>query len=259
MKTGEKVAVGAVCLLTATTVAYLLWPRETKAAPLPQLYGLPGKLVIAIPQDDSPCASTPVLIWIAPSIAKFASQIAAADLELTADPENIRGAVLDLTPQILFLSGHGNASVYTCQRCEPFFASSGLNLDLVSGKYVHLLSCLTAQDLGHKIIEQGALVFFGYSEEFWAVIKGTPGCGRYVDAPFCGDIEIETAFHEGDTNAKVIYYRAIARIDAEIDYWGEHWDEEEADGPIDSVDAQILISILIHNKNALTYYTPAAP
>jgi hypothetical protein len=255
VKTGEKIAVGAVCLVAVTTVTYLLWPKEAEAAPLPQLYGQPGKLVIAIPQDDSPCSSTPVLIWIAPVVSKFATSIGAMDLDAEADPQNIRAAVIQFAPQNLFFSGHGNPSVYTCQRCEPFFTTMGLNLDLVVGRCVHLLSCLTGQNLGPQIVAQGARMFFGYREEFWAIIKGRPGCGRFVDAPFYGDIEIETVLYGGETNALTIYARAIARIDAEIDYWSNYWMDEEADGRISDVDAQLLISILIHNKNALVYYT----
>jgi hypothetical protein len=200
-----------------------------------------------------------MLIWGDPVLKQFASGIGATALEEEALPEILRAAILEEGPEILYLFGHGNVSVFTCQSCLFFFLSDGLNLDLVAGRYVHLLSCLTAQDLGNKIIQSGAKGYFGYWDEFVTVAKASPGSGRFVNAAFYGDIEIEIAFLEGMTELKAIYDRAVARFNEEIAYWQENWSRESCDGSrIQEYEAQTLIAILIHDRDALRYYPAAA-
>jgi hypothetical protein len=199
-----------------------------------------------------------MLIWGDPVLKQFAQGIGATALKEEALPEILRAAILEQGPEILYLFGHGNTTVYTCQRCLYFFLSSGANLDLVANKYVHLLSCLTAQDLGNKIIQAGAKGYFGYWDEFVTVAKARPGSGRFVNATFLCDIEIEIALQEGPRDLKVIYDRAVARYNAEIAYWQENWSRERCDGArIQEYEAQTLIAILIHDRDALRYYAPA--
>lgn len=255
----EKVALYSLGGALVLTIPFLL-PRKAEAAAPQEICFLPQTLVMAIPEDDSPCSEEPTLIWGAAVLKQFASGIKAAVLEEEAIPENIRNTILEQTPEVLYLYGHGGSAVYTCQRCLIFFLSQGFNLDLVNNRYVHLLSCLTAQDLGNKIIEAGAKGYFGYWDEFFCIAKAKPGSGRFVEAPFYGDIEIEVALLMGERDLKAIYDRSVARYNSEIAYWQEHWMEESCDGSrISEYEAQMLITLLVHNRDALRYYPGFPP
>lgn len=255
MKQEEKIGLYIGGGLIVTTIAILLLRGKAQAAPPAEICFLPQSLVMAIPEDDSPCTDDPTLIWGAAVLKEFASGIKATTLEEEAIPDNLRNTIVEQSPEILYLYGHGNTTVYTCQKCLIFFLSGGLNLDLVSGKYVHLLSCLTAQDLGTKIIDAGAKGYFGYWDEFLCVAKARPGSGRFVEAPFYGDIEIEVALLEGQRTLKTIYDRSVARHNNEIDYWQHNWSGESCDGArISEYEAQMLITVIIHNRDTLRYY-----
>jgi hypothetical protein len=215
---------------------------------------------MGISEDDSPCADEPVLIWGAAPLQKFANEIGASAIETTALPENLRSAILQENPPRLYIFGHGGEWVQTVEQCKYFLTDplhNGLNLDLVKDRYCHSLACLTAVTLGPEIIKAGAKGYFGYYEEFELVLKVAPGSGRFVEAPVCGDIEIERALLEGERDLKTIYDRAIARYNEEIAYWGEHWAEESCDGVrISEYEAGMLISVILHNKSALRCYFP---
>lgn len=261
MKTDERIGLGSFFGVTLVAVPLVLLPLLRRPPPPPppaQICVLPGELVMGIPEDDSPCAEDPALIWGAVVLKRFASEIEAASLELYALPENLRTVILEQNPLRLYLFGHGAYTLYTCERCEPFLHSEGLNLELAAGRCVHLLSCLTAQDLGHKIIEGGATAFFGYFEDFYLYgHKAGPGSGRFVEAVLYGDMEIEALLLGQETNLETVYNGAIQRFTEEITYWEEHWAEESCDGiPITEVEAQMLINALIHDRDALRCYYP---
>jgi len=260
MKTEEKVGLWAFSGVVVLAFLSLGW-RPPPPPPPRQIRFLSKQLLMGIPEDDSPCADEPVLIWGAAPLQKFANEVGASAIEADALPENLRSAILQEIPQQLYLFGHGQTWVYTSEKCKYFFTDpvhNGLNLDLVKDRYCHLLSCLTAQTLGPEIIKAGAKGYFGYYEPFELVLKVAPGSGRFVDAPVCGDIEIATALLQGERDLKTIYNRGVARYNEEIDYWGKHWAEESCDGVrIAEQEAQMLISVLIHNRDALRYYPVA--
>lgn len=258
MKKNTQLALYGVGAVGAALGLTLLLTRRAAAAPATprQIRLLPSSLVIGIPEDDSPCTSDPTLIWGAAVLQAFADSIGADRIEAQALPAILRQAILGQSPGIIYLYGHGNPTVYTCEDCLVFFLSDGLNLDLVAGKYVHLCSCDTAQDLGYKIVGAGAKGYFGYWDTFLCMGKVRPGSGRYVNAPFTCDIEIEVALLSGSTDLKAIYDRAVARLNDEIAYWQENWEKESCDGvKVVEVEAQMLISCLIHNREALRYYS----
>lgn len=257
MKTEERVGLASFFGVTLVAIPLLFIRPPKPPVPPAQICVLPGELVIGIPEDDSPCADPPALIWGAVVLKKFASQIGAASLPLTALPENLRTVILEQNPRRLYLFGHGSSGIHTCERCQWFLTTGGLNLDLMAGRYVHLLSCLTAQWLGHTIIEAGAIAYFGYFEDFMLMGWGSLKSGRLFEAPFYGDIEIEALLGAGQTDLGVIYTRAIERFNEEIAYWEEHWAEESYDGiPVDEYLAQQLITVLIHDRDALRCYYP---
>lgn len=258
MKTAEKIG-----LISFVTLSLLAIPAVASAvsaaisAPPSDIGTLGDELVMAIPEDDSPCTDTRLLIWGAAPLKKFAIQLGASLLQSQALPAELRAAVLQQNPKRLYLFGHGLADVYSCDECQYFLTSSGLNLDLVAGRYVHLCSCLTAEDLGQKIISSGAIAYFGYYQEFMFTSLASPGSGRFVEAAFYGDMQIESLMHDGTMDLQALYTGAIKRYNDEIAYWQENWMNESCDGqPISEADAQLLITVLVHNRDTLRcYYT----
>jgi hypothetical protein len=254
MKTAQKYALYGLGATAIAVPLVFLAIRKVQAASLRQIR-YTSQVLMGMPEDDSPCADEPVLIWGDAPLQAYADTLGAEVLEQAATAENLRSAILDKHPSMIYLFGHGNVSVYTCQACERFFLSGGLNLDLVAGRYVHLLSCETGYDLGKKIVAAGAVGYFGYKDTFLCLTKETPGSGRFVTAPFLCDIEIQKALVEGQTDLKAIYDRAIARINTEIVYWQNHWAQESCNGSrIYEAEAQMLITALTHNRDCLVYY-----
>ncbi|MCX5999176.1 MAG: hypothetical protein NTU41_06155 [Chloroflexi bacterium] len=97
--------------------------------------------------------------------------------------------------------------------------------------------------------------FFVFGEPFMSISVGEAPSGRFVDAPFCANVEIERLLRSGERDAKTIYERAIARYDEEIEYWNWHFDEESCGGvPVSEDAACMLVGVLTHNRHALRYY-----
>jgi len=255
LRTETRIGIGVCAALLAT----FLLVRKLLAAPpaIAQIWAT-DDLVLAAPEDDAPCRgdNPPALIWGACVLRKFAQEIGASPYDtLPALADNLRSVILEVAPQRIYGFGHGNPNGYSCEKCELFFHSSGLNLDLVNNRYVHLLSCLCSQVLGHKIVEAGARAFFGYYEEFWLLGKVAPCSGRFVEAVVYGDLEIERELARGQEDLEAIYNRSIERFNEEISYWQEHWDEENCNGVgISEWEAQQLINVIIHDRNALRAY-----
>lgn len=97
-------------------------------------------------------------------------------------------------------------------------------------------------------------LFFGYCEPRMLILKDKPVPRRFVEAPFYADMEIERALLAGERDLPALYAKAIGRYNEEIEYWQEHWDDESCDGaPVIEAEAQLLITTLIHNRDALRY------
>jgi len=103
--------------------------------------------------------------------------------------------------------GHGNVNVYTgYNQGYVFTCSDTALLAKLSGKHIHLLSCLTAQQLGPDMIKYGAKSYAGYYPSFYFTWKST---ARFFDA----DAELDRAFAEGQT-APQGYKRSIDKFNA---------------------------------------------
>jgi len=124
------------------------------------------------------------------------SQSSAAKLEAALDAN----AVTHITG-----CGHGNSNVYTgYNQATVLISSNTALLKKLAGKQIHLLSCLTAQQLGPDMIKNGAAGYAGYYPSFYFTWKST---ARFFDA----DAEMDRAFAEGLTPAKA-YQRTIDKF-----------------------------------------------
>lgn len=101
--------------------------------------------------------------------------------------------------------GHGNVNVYTGYNQTTVFSGSNTTLlKKLAGKHIHLLSCLTAQQLGPAMVKNGAASYAGYHPSFYFTWKSTH---RFFDA----DAELDRAFADG-MNAPASYKRTIDKF-----------------------------------------------
>jgi len=66
----------------------------------------------------------------------------------------------------IFGVGHGDPATFTGQYATPLWEVGKYDKSEVQGKFIKLLSCLTAQKLGPDLIKNGAKAYQGYSVEF---------------------------------------------------------------------------------------------
>ena len=218
-------------------------------------------IVIIAPLTDK----ADVYKWIACNLVKLEQELKDKGEETTliygsdATATNSRNIIIEENPVRILSAGHGHSSVHTVENQEPFFDTAGLNLDLVENRTIHLLSCLCAQgpgNLGQKIQEEGAKVFFGYSDTFMLTVWDKEPCSwRFLTGCFAGDLEVERKLTDGVTDYKEVYNHAIGRYNEEIKYWEEHYDEEMCNSSKVSAEmAEMLITCLVHDKNALATF-----
>ncbi len=70
-----------------------------------------------------------------------------------------------MNPNLVLLNGHGEKDVVLGQNNEPILIA-GENEDLLAGRIIYALACKSAQILGKKSIESGAIAYIGYKEDF---------------------------------------------------------------------------------------------
>ena len=73
-----------------------------------------------------------------------------------------------MLPDVVFISGfgHGYDNLFTGQNGEILWKVDSYDPTEVAGKIIHLMSCLTAKELGPDLVYEGARAYFGYEEEF---------------------------------------------------------------------------------------------
>ena len=106
-------------------------------------------------------------------------------------------------------SGHGTETTLIGHSGEAIFEIGKYNRDEVENRIVHFMSCLSGGELGPDMVKQGALAFFGYSDEL-AIPEGQE------KILFECDSEIDRALAEGLAVADV-HERAVSLFEAYID------------------------------------------
>lgn len=70
-----------------------------------------------------------------------------------------------LSPELIVLNGHGDKGKVTGHKNEPLVVE-GENEGLLRDKIVYAISCSSAKSLGIKSVQNGALSYTGYSDDF---------------------------------------------------------------------------------------------
>jgi len=146
-----------------------------------------------------------------------------------ANPGNCTYTVNTEDPIHVWGVGHGNANVYTVECTNIWLdARNPSSLDPLIGRVVHLLSCITAQNLGPALIEHGSIAYFGYYDSFWFMIPYDPCTNRMSRSTHTCDLEIERSLAKGRTTGQA-KEDCLARFDEEITYWESSDDPYAAD------------------------------
>ena len=91
---------------------------------------------------------------------------------------NILSYLLAKDPLLFTGFGHGNTDVFTDDAEQVVFDLN--NVELMRGRIVRLLSCLTAQELGPAMIAAGAVAYLGYAVE-WTWIQDDQAIDPYLE------------------------------------------------------------------------------
>ena len=222
-----------------------------------------SKLVFVAPLNDGQEASKNVYPWLACNLVRLEPELAEKGEQTTliygksANPANCRDIIIEQNPARIYLAGHGWPDGVTVEQSEHFMTTDGLNLDLVDNKVVHCLSCYAGTNLGPKVQQEGAKVFFGYKDTFILIVWGgkEPCSCRFLTGCFGGDLEIERNLTDGMMDYKEVRQHAIDQFNTEIEYWEEHYDEEMCNSSEVSAEmAEMLIDCLVHDRDALVAF-----
>jgi len=140
--------------------------------------------------------------------------------------------------------GHGNIDIFTGDDEEAVFTDEECNI--LAGRVVYLLSCLTAVELGPAVIDAGGITYIGFDISWtWmaANITADPYNDWYAEGFYRSSNECPIALIQGDT-VSVAKDRSIA----EYNRWIEIWENERSGDPY----AADAIGWLIYDRDGLT-------
>ena len=158
---------------------------------------------------------------------------------------NFANALGNTDPLLLYAGGHGAEKVFTLQNQEHAlwipsveWGHDDSNINLVQGRIVYLLSCLTGTSLGPAIAAQDNTFYLGYVEDF--IFNGfEPGDQYSKGFGECSNAIMRTLMNGG--TIQDAYNEGIRMFDLWIDIWEQSTD----DG------ASFIISSLIHDRDNL--------
>jgi len=103
-----------------------------------------------------------------------------------------------------------------------------VNDDVLAGRVIYDLSCRSGRDLGASAINQGAISFLGYTEDFWICLTN----GEHPDTGMLDPLQDETArgFLESHNIAPISYINGSEIVDSyyasqnKFNYWISVWE-----------------------------------
>ena len=135
-----------------------------------------------------------------------------------AVPDKIDQALQREDPIFFFGVGHGNVNIYTVECTLPYMRVCDSRTAAMSGRVVHLNSCLTAQQLGPDLVNKGATAYYGNYEEFYLLVGEPPCSSKCMTTVFDAEYAVERSLFSGRTTGQAQQDRLRA-YDDEIAYW----------------------------------------
>lgn len=145
--------------------------------------------------------------------------------------------------------GHGRNDLYTGDSsgvAGTIFSTR--DCDILAGRIIYLLSCLTANELGPAIIAVGGIAYGGYKIAWTWLTQASsvedvdPYTDWYGEGFYRGSNEFPIALIQGDP-----VWKAKERCIAEYNRWINIWETERADDPSSAT----AIKWLLHDRNGL--------
>jgi len=141
--------------------------------------------------------------------------------------------------------GHGNNCIYTGDTETAIFTCQECNI--LKGRVVYLLSCLTANGLGPKMIEEGAIAYAGYKVSWtWMSndMNADPYLDWYAEAFYRSANELPIALIRGEAVAQ-----ARESCIAEYNRWLNIW---ETDRVHDGSSASVIKWLIVDRDGLVT-------
>ena len=86
-------------------------------------------------------------------------------LQTRATKKELESILHKKDPRFVVINGHGN-DILVCGQDGEVLIEAGVNENILRSRIVYALSCRSAKVLGFKSIENGALAYIGYTEDF---------------------------------------------------------------------------------------------
>ena len=186
-----------------------------------------------------------------------------------ANLSSIISKLNEVNPELVYCIGHGCANVYTAEYLQDvFWKSPGCqrhphkdsNLDILKGRFVHLLSCLCGIGLGKSIVQMGASGFAGYTVTWSWVIdeNATPDQDKFATSFFTCDNKLMIKLFAGKTPEEA--HRAmINEYNEQISYW-RSWLQEKVDAtPYERARALLCVELLEIDRSGAVLILPGEP
>jgi|ERR1039458_2024394 hypothetical protein len=126
-----------------------------------------SKIIIATNPGDDPV--TKHLSYWVQEIKSYVATIDDVEIHLLEDEDvtrdNFVAIIEEKNPILVLVNGHGTYETMLGYDRAVLVASNH-NLDMLSDRIIHSLSCSSGKDLGPKLIEVGSKAFIGYIESF---------------------------------------------------------------------------------------------
>ena len=207
----------------------------------------PENMLFVRPHDCHYCGNGWWALYHVVQYAQSKGKWDITDLEGTqAELTPVHNALDTQTPLGLYGFGHGGPSVYT-GNSENVIFSTTTGTNKLNNKIIYLLSCLTAQQLGLKIVQDGGKSYAGFMQEWNWLIEGStdddPYYDKYGKCFFESANQLWVAMIDGASFQEAIN-ASMAKYNEWIDYW---YDSGDPNTPM-------VVGNLAHDRDILMAY-----
>lgn len=175
--------------------------------------------------------------WMTPILN--ASGMPVIDLyKENATRSNFENAISTRDPILVNIMGHGNYNLIACQN-GAVLLQGGINTNILAGRVVYDLSCESGRDLGATAVNEGAISFLGYTEDFFIVLtEGSASDGGMIN-PL--DDEVAKAFFKSHNSAPISFLQgstisaSYSSSQNTFNYWINIWEQ---------IDSQVAAALM---------------